>query len=309
MATSACFIGLGNMGNPLAVNLLKNGVKLFVWNRTKEKAEKIIKMGAKALSSPKEAFTKSSIVFSMLSNDQAVQEICEGKNGLLSKIEPGCIHVSMSTISPFLTRSLAAKHHEKGAFFIAAPVFGRPDAAANQKLWICAAGDQKAKQKVGPLLSHLGQKTYDFGEDPGVASAVKLTGNFMILSVIELLAESYSYAKKSGVPVYMLQSFLIDSLFPSPVFQNYGRMILNQEFKPAGFKMSLGLKDVDLLLRSADFLRVPLPIAGLLHDRLLTGLANMRGDLDWSAISLHSFEDAGINNPNSEKGVVLKVRG
>jgi 3-hydroxyisobutyrate dehydrogenase-like beta-hydroxyacid dehydrogenase len=309
MTTSASFIGLGNMGFPIAANLLKNGVKLFVYNRTKEKADRLVKAGAKLLSSPKEAFAKSPIVFSMLSNDQALHEVCEGKNGLLSKAHTGCIHVSLSTVSPFLSRTLTAKHQENGAHYIACPVFGRPDAAAQQKLWLCVAGNNKAKDQVAELLSFIGQKIYDFGNDPGVANAVKLTGNFMILSVIELLSESYSYAKKSGVPIQMLQSFLIDSLFPSPVFQNYGRMIINQDFKPAGFKMSLGLKDMDLLLRSADFLRVPLPLAGLLHDRLLTGLANMRGDLDWSAISLNAFEDSGLNRANSDKNVLVKVRG
>lgn len=291
---SCAFIGLGSMGFPMAQNLLKNGVKLFVYNRSKAKASPLVTQGAELLNSPKEAFERASIVFSMVSNDQALQDITDGNYGLLSHARPDCIHVSMSTISPTLSRSLAAKHEEKGVQYIASPVFGRPDAAQNQKLWICVAGDRTAKQQVIPLLQHLGQKVYDFGEKPEVANAVKLTGNFMILATIELLAEAFAFAEKNDVDLETFYTLITESLFPSPIFQNYGRLILDRNFSPAGFKMSLGLKDIDLFLRTADSLRVPSPIAGLLHDRLMTGLANNREDMDWSAISLTTTEEAGL---------------
>jgi 3-hydroxyisobutyrate dehydrogenase-like beta-hydroxyacid dehydrogenase len=294
MTTTACFIGLGSMGSNMASNLIKNGVKLYVWNRSKEKAAKLVKEGAQLLDSPRDAFDKSQIIFSMVADDHALQEICDGDNGILKNSKPGSIHVSMSTVSPKISRSLAAKHQEKGVAYVAAPVFGRPDAAEQQNLWICAAGDPKAKEQVKPLLLFMGKKVADFGEDHGNANEVKLTGNFLILSLIESLSEAYAFAEKSGVSLPDLHSFFAETLFPSPVFQNYGRLIIDRRFDPAGFKMQLGLKDIDLLLRSAENIRVPLPIAGLLHDRLLAGLANDRGSMDWSAITITELEEAGL---------------
>jgi 3-hydroxyisobutyrate dehydrogenase-like beta-hydroxyacid dehydrogenase len=301
MVDSICFIGLGSMGLPIARNLLKTGTKLFVYNRSKEKAEDLVAQGAELLNSPLEAFERSKIVFSMVSNDQALQTITEGSYGLLKNAHPGCIHISMSTISPTLSRSLAEKHREKGTHYLASPVFGRPDVAEKQKLWICLAGDKGAKKQVLPFLQHVGQKVYDFGEKPEIANAVKLTGNFMILASVELLAEAFAFAEKNGVPLNIFHTMLTESLFPSPVFENYGKIILNQDFFPAGFKMSLGLKDIDLFLRTADSLRVPSPIAGLLHDRLMTGLAHNREDLDWSAIALTSTEEAGLVQAEAHK--------
>lgn len=294
MVARASFIGLGNMGSAMALNLLRNGVKLFVYNRTQEKARDLLAQGAEWLNSPREAFDKAPIAFSMVANDQALQAISEGSEGLLVKAKPGCTHVSMSTISPALSRILAASHQEKGVDYLAAPVFGRPDVAAQHALWICVAGPQKAKQQAEPFLRHLGKKIYDFGDKPENAIAVKLTGNMMILSVIELMAEAFAFAEKSGVSIDAFHSFLTDSLFPSPVFQTYGKLILNSKFTPAGFKMGLGLKDIDLFLRAAESLRVPSPVASLLHDRLMTGLANQREEMDWSAISLTSKEEAGL---------------
>ena len=291
MSQSACFIGLGSMGTPMASNLLKGKVDLHVYNRTQEKTAPLLKLGAKLLNNPSEAFENSSVVFTMLANDHALKEVSDE---LLKNAKPGCIHVSMSTISPKLCQELADKHHERGVYYLASPVFGRPDAAAQQKLWICLAGNAEAKKQVDPLLQFIGQKIYDFGADPHKANVVKVIGNFMILSVIELWSEAFAVSEKSGVDSQMLLDFFTETMFPSPVYKNYGKIILDRHFEPAGFKMELGLKDVDLLLRTAEALRVPLPIAGLLHDRLLSGMAHDREEMDWSAISLSMFEEAGI---------------
>lgn len=295
MSANVGFLGLGNMGFLMARNLLRNGTKVFVYNRSKEKALPLLEEGAELLNFPKEAWTKTSIVFSMVANDQALQALMEGSEGLLTVSKPGCIHVSMSTISPELSRHLAAQHHEKGLKYVAAPVFGRPEAAAQQNLSICMAGDCEAKRLAEPLLQHLGKKIYDFGEEPEKANCVKLAGNFFILAIIELMAEAFSFVKKSHIPVDKFHSCLAESLFPSPVFKNYGRILINQNFTPAGFKMLLGLKDINLFLHEAHALNVPLPIADLLRNRLLTALANNREELDWSAIALSAMEDAGLH--------------
>ncbi len=294
MEYTVAFIGLGAMGLPIATNLLKNQVNLYVYNRTREKMAAITAQGAKELNSPKEAFNKCDIIFSMVTGDQALTDITIGENGILQNARPECIHVSMSTISPKLAQELNEKHAEKEVKYLAAPVFGRPDMAQLAKLYICLAGEGNAKMKIKPLLNYIGQSLYDFGNKPETANAVKLSGNFLILSIVEILAEAFSFAQKSGVEPQDLLTFFIETLFPSPVFKNYGNIIANQQFYPPGFKMNLGLKDIDLLLRTADHLKVPLPVAGILHDRLMTGLANGRENLDWSAIAMTQMEDAGI---------------
>ena len=301
MSNSAAFIGLGNMGSAMAGNLLKHGVKVSVYNRSKDKTAELVNAGAVLLNTPADAFKQADVVFSMLANDQAVQEVTEGSIGLLSNVRPGCVHVSMSTISPALARSLADKHRAKGVAFLSAPVFGRPEAAAQQALWICLSGEREAKQKAEPLLKFIGQKIYDFGDDPGAALAVKLAGNFMILSSIELMAEAFAFVQKSGIDVEKMHNFLSETLFPSPVFKNYGKIIRERKFSPAGFKMTLGLKDIDLFLRTADKLRVALPIAGVLHDRLMNCLAHKREELDWSAIALVAIEEAGLSSSSTTK--------
>ena len=294
MSTNVCFIGLGNMGHPMAESLLKNRVNLFVYNRTKSKADDLLKQGASWLNSPSEAFKHATIVFTMVANDQALIALTEGPNGILANAKPGCIHVSMSTISPKLSRELTAKHQEKGVHYLASPVFGRPDVAAQQNLWICISGNSSAKKQVDPLLHFIGKKVYDFGEEPASANVVKLAGNFLILNTVEMLSEAFTFVEKSGVDPQKVHEFITDSLFPTPVHKTYGQLILSQNFDPAGFKMKLGLKDIDLLLRAAEEVRVPLPSAGLLHDRLLAGLAHNRGEMDWSAIALTELEEAGI---------------
>lgn len=296
MTLNAGFIGLGSMGAPMAMNLVKSGVKLFVFNRTKQKTAKLAEAGAEAVNSPKEILDKTSIVLSMVADDHALQEITEGPGGLLEGDRKGAIHVSMGTVSPKISQRLALKHQEKGISYLSCPVFGRPEAAAQRTLWLCLSGPLQAKKEVEPLLSLLGKKVYDFGEEAATANVLKLAGNFLILSIIESMGEAFAFAEKNGAPVHSFHSFLSETLFSSPIFLNYGRLILSRQFQPAGFKMSLGLKDIDLLLRTADASRVPLPVAGALHDRLMAGLAKDRSDFDWSAIILTEREEAGLES-------------
>ena len=294
MSMQASFIGLGNMGMPMSRNLMKNGVKVYVYNRSKEKADPLINEGAQLLSSPGEAFDKTSIVFSMVANDTAHRDIVEGKNGLLAKAKPGCIHVSMSTISPEISREFALKYKEKGAIYLSAPVFGRPEVAGQQKLWICVSGEPIAKKQIEPFLLKMGQKVFDFGDLPEFANIVKLSGNFMILSTMEMLSEAFAYLEKCGISSETYHNFLSNSLFSSVVVQTYGGVIAHKKFTPPGLTMELGLKDINLFLQSAGAMKVPVPMASLIHDRLLAGIANHRGKMDWSAISLISLEQAGL---------------
>jgi 3-hydroxyisobutyrate dehydrogenase-like beta-hydroxyacid dehydrogenase len=290
METDISFIGLGNMGTPMALNLLKHGLKLSVYNRTRAKAEPLIKAGAQLLEKPSEAFKNSSLVFSMLANDEALSEITEGLDGLLESAHEGCIHVSLSTVAPDTIKRLADQHKKKGAQLITAPVFGRPDVAKRQELWICMAGDEDAKKRVRPFLEMMGKKVYDFGTTPETANFVKISGNFMIVSVIEMLSEAFAVVKNNGINPEQFLSLMTETLFPSPVFQTYGKIISQQAFNPPGFKMKLGLKDLNLFLSSSEELSLDLPLAHVLRERFLTSIKNGHEDLDWSAISLLSQE-------------------
>ncbi len=293
MTLSAGFIGLGYMGTPMAENLMKNGVKLFVYNRTKDKAADLIKKGAEWVGVPRDLFQKTSIVFSMVANDEALLAITLGPGGLLEQGKPGLIHVSMSTVSPDLIRELTTEHQKKGIALLSAPVFGRPEMAQEKKLNICLAGSTEAKKKVSPLLKFMGQKIYDFGESPEKANLIKIAGNFLILSNIEIVSEAFAFIQKNGGNIEDFNTVISEVLFPS-VMGGYGFRIVSRSFEPVGLKMELGLKDIGLLLKSATDAKIPMPIAHLLQCRLLTGLAKNRAHLDWSAISLSSFEDAGM---------------
>ena len=284
------FIGLGNMGLPMALNLLEAGYKLRVYNRTPEKAQPLLEKGADVVDSPAAAAQSSNIVITMLANDAALEAVVLGEQGLLSGLGSDSIHLSMSTIAPATARKLAKQHPH----YVAAPVFGRPDAAAARKLWIALSGESEAKARVRPVLDQLGQGVFDFGEEASAANVVKLTGNFLIISAIEAMAEAFTLAEKNGIDRTQLAELFGQTLFACPIYQNYGRMIAQQTYEPAGFKLSLGLKDVTLALQTARESQMPLPLGSLLHDRLLTMVAQNKGDIDWTGLALKSSEEAGL---------------
>ena len=290
------FIGLGNMGQAMASSLLKAGYTLTVYNRTLHKAEALTAKGARLAHQPSETVTKGGIVISMVANDQALEEIVMSP-GFLERLGPGGIHLSMSTVSPETSRKLAQLHAQHGSIYLAAPVFGRPEAAAAQKLWICLAGPQLARERVQPVLKALGQGIFDFGEDPGAANIVKLCGNFLILSAMEAMAEALTLAEKSGIARSAVSDMLTHTLFSAPIYQIYGKMIAEKRHTPAGFRQTLGLKDLNLVRDVAEHATIPMPFASLLHDRLLAGIAKGRGDMDWSALSLDVLENAGLEIP------------
>ena len=290
------FIGLGNMGQAMASSLLKAGYTLVVYNRTLSKAKALTAKGARLAHQPGEAVPKGGIVITMVANDQALEEIVMSQ-GFLENLGSGGIHLSMSTISPETSRKLAQLHAQHGSYYLAAPVFGRPEAAAAQKLWICLSGPQIAKERVQPVLKALGQGIFDFGEDPGAANIVKLCGNFLILSAMEAMAEALTLAEKNGLDRSSVIDMLTHTMFSTSVYQNYGKMIAEKRHTPAGFRLDLGLKDIDLVRDVAEHSTMPMPLESLLHDRLVEGIARGHGDMDWSAISLEVLEDAGLKAP------------
>lgn len=288
------FIGLGHMGQPIAARLLDEGYRLKVYNRTAEKAAALVERGASHASTPAQAVTPDGLVITMLADDRALEDVVYGPEGILERLGSGGIHLALSTVSPALARQLAVGHGERGAAYVAAPVFGRPDAAAAGKLWVVLGGDEEAKQRVREVLPAFSQGSYDYGEDPGAANIVKLAGNFLIAAAMEAMAEAFTLAEKNGVDRVQLATMLGETLFGCPIYRNYGKAIAEQRYEPPGFNVELGLKDVDLARRMADLGQVPMPLAAVLHDRLLALVANGHGALDWSAMGLGVSRDAGV---------------
>jgi 3-hydroxyisobutyrate dehydrogenase-like beta-hydroxyacid dehydrogenase len=287
------FIGLGNMGQAMARNLIKAGHDVLAYNRTRSKAEELASEGARIVSSPREA-CGGDLLITMLADDAAVEAVVFADGGVLSALGRESIHVSMSTISVALSDRLAEAHGKAGQTYVTAPVFGRPDAAAAAKLFVIAAGAEQAIARCQPLFDAMGQRTFVVGAKPSSANVVKLSGNFLIASMLESLGEAFALVRKSGVDPHRYLEILTNTLFSVPVYKTYGTLIADEQYEPAGFKMSLGLKDVRLALAAADAQTVPMPIASLVRDQFLAGVARGHGDMDWAGLAQLCARNAGL---------------
>jgi len=288
------FIGLGSMGSGIARNLLRAGHNLVVFNRTRSRAEELRHLGAEVAENPGKAASGVEALFTMLADDHALEDCIFGSGRALESLPTGAVHIGASTVSVALSRRLAAAHREKRQHYIAAPVFGRPEAAAAAKLFVVAAGPHDQIGRCQVLFDAIGQKTFVLGDDAATANVVKLTGNFLITTVLESLAESFSLVQKSSVDPQKFLEIMTSTLFGAPVYQNYGAMIANRQFEPVGFKLPLGLKDNRLVLELGEQTAVPLPMASLIRDRFLAAMAQGLSESDWSAISRISFRNAGL---------------
>lgn len=289
------FIGLGNMGRGMAASLITAGHRLTVYNRSPDKAEALVEQGATAARTVAEA-SHAEVVFTMLSDDRAVEAVVFGEDGVVASLAAGATHVSSSTISVALSERLAGAHADAGQRYAAAPVFGRPDAAAAAKLFVIAAGAPQVLQPLSALFDAIGQRTFVVSDQPHTANLVKLSGNFLLAAAIESVGEAVALVAKAGVDRQQYVDILTSTLFTAPAYATYGGLIARQEFEPAGFAASLGLKDVRLVLAAAEQLEVPLPVASVLRDRLLTLVATGGGHLDWSALATLAARDAGSSD-------------
>ncbi|MEP9369589.1 NAD(P)-dependent oxidoreductase [Xanthobacter sp. VNH20] len=286
------FIGLGRMGEAMAANLLKAGHEVSVYNRSPAKADALVAAGAARAASIAEA-CQGEAVLTMLADDKAVEHVVLGDGAVLESLPMGALHISHSTISVALSERLAKAHAKAGQDYVAAPVFGRPEAAAAAKLFVVAAGAPEALARCVPLFEAMGQRTFVLSEQPEAANVVKLSGNLLIASVIEALGEAMALVGKAGIDKSEYLELLTSTLFGAPVYRTYGALIAEERFSPAGFAAPLGLKDVSLALAAGEALRVPLPLASLLRDRFLSLLAQGGEDLDWSAVGGLALRDSG----------------
>ncbi len=288
------FIGLGKMGAAIAANLLKAGHQVTVWNRSPDKAKPLVDAGAQRAGTAREAAAGRDAVISMLADDAALNSILQGDSGMLAGLSRGALHISMSTIAVATAKGLAEAHRGRGERLVCAPVFGRPQAASAAKLFFVAAGDPADLAAAQPVFEAAGQRVFGVGADPSAACLIKLCGNFMILSAVESLAEAMTLAEKGGVPKTQLLEVITGSLFDAPAYHNYGKLLVEGRFKPAGFTAPLGLKDMRLVGQAAETLRVPMPLLGVLREHLLQTIAIEGDEVDWSAIGLTVAKNAGI---------------
>jgi 3-hydroxyisobutyrate dehydrogenase-like beta-hydroxyacid dehydrogenase len=286
------FLGLGQMGSGMAANLIKAGHEVTVYNRSPGKAEALRAQGAAEAKTPAAASTGDA-VFTMVADDKALEALSFGENGVIAGLGKNAIHISASTISVALSEKLTEAHAQAGQRFVAAPVFGRPDAAAAGKLFVVAAGPEATLAACAPLFEAIGQRTFILGDKPAAANLVKLSGNFLIASVIETLGEAMALVGKAGVDLHAYLDMLTSTLFAAPVYKTYGNLIAGNKFEPAGFAAPLGQKDIRLTLAAAENLNVPMPVASLLRDRFLTLIANGGENSDWSAIGKLAAKDSG----------------
>src|SRR5882757_1400374 len=286
------FIGLGRMGAAMAANLIRAGHDVTGFNRSPGKSSALIELGAQEATNLAGTCGGDAVI-TMLADDGAASDIALGEGGLVAHLPKGAIHLSMSTISVELSKRLAQAHTQAGQRYLAAPVFGRPDMAAAGKLFIVAAGDPAAIEACRPLFGAIGQKTIPIGTEPAAANLVKLSGNFLMASAIEALGEAIALVGKAGIDRRAYVDLLTSTVFNVPVYKTYGNLIAQSQFEPAAFAAPLGYKDIRLALAAAESLRVPMPLASLLHDRFLRLFAEGGEKLDWSAIGGLATQDAG----------------
>jgi 3-hydroxyisobutyrate dehydrogenase-like beta-hydroxyacid dehydrogenase len=289
----AGLIGLGGMGTGLAKSLLRAGHRLTVFNRTRSRAEALQANGAIVGATVAET-CRSGIVLTMVADDSALESQVFGDGGILASLPRGGVHISCSTISIALSDRLTAAHSGAGQEFVSCPVFGRPEAAEAGRLAVVAAGPAQVVNRCKPLFESFGPKLLVVGEKPSLANVVKLSGNFLIASVLESLSEALAFARKSGVDPAVLTDFLTSTLFDAPVYKIYGGLIVAGNYDNVGFALPLGLKDIRLVMQAAESQSVPMPIASVIRDRFLTAMARGNANKDWSALGLIAMEDAGI---------------
>lgn len=275
-------LGIGNMGRAIALRLLREGHDVVVWNRTAERSRPLASQGAEVADKPEDV-GREPLVLSMLSDDRAVEEVLVKRPLPLG---PESVHISSSTISVGLAQRLTEMHRSRNETHVGAPVLGRPPAAEAGQLVILAAGHERALERCRTLFEAIGQRTYMAGTDPWKAHLAKLAANFLLASTVESLAEVAALLNRGGVDRRSFLEVMTETAFACPIYKIYADLIANERYRPAGFRMPLGLKDLELVLDAASRFGASVPLAELVRDGLRQGIAEGYGELDWSALAL-----------------------
>lgn len=288
------FIGLGKMGQGMTRRILGGGHTLTVYNRTREKAADLAGAGAAIASSIGDLARTSDVVVTMVSDDTAVKDVTLAPGGVRESLRPGAIHLCMGTHSVAAIQALAAAHAEARQRLVCAPVLGRPDAAAAGQLGIVAAGPADAVKECEPLFQVLGRRTFEAGTTHEGAAAIKLSNNFVLGAAIEAMAEAFSLVRKYDVVPQVLFDVMTDALFAAPAYKIYGKIMVDESYDKAGFMAVQGLKDLNLVLAAADQVRVPMPSANNVRDRLLGAIAHGDGQKDWAVMAREQARASGL---------------
>jgi 3-hydroxyisobutyrate dehydrogenase-like beta-hydroxyacid dehydrogenase len=283
------FIGLGSLGTPIAENILERGHRLIVYNRTDSKTIALKKQGATVAGSVQSLAEQSEIIFSIVSDDVALKSVVQSADGILAGAKKGSVHISMSTILPATAKELHDLHQKNQMHYLAAPVFGRPEAARARKLNFAISGEEGIRKASESILRDAGAAgIWEFGDAPDAANKIKLCGNFMIAAAIEAMGETISLARESGIDPGTMWEMFTKTMFTAPIYINYGKIILDKKFEPAAFTAKLGLKDLKLVLEHASGVRQPLPLGDLLRNNLEALVETGKENMDWSAMFLAS---------------------
>jgi 3-hydroxyisobutyrate dehydrogenase-like beta-hydroxyacid dehydrogenase len=293
-ATTVACIGLGRMGAGIASNIQRAGFTLRVYNRTAAKMQPFVDGGATAAESPKDAATGADVVVTNLMDDASVLDAVTGTDGILAGLRPGGVHVDSTTISPRCARRVAELHDEHGSRFVAGPVLGRPDVAAKGELRTFLGGEAEAIEECRPVVDAYTSLAIGLGEDPGVASSMKLAVNYMLTASVDLMGQVFAFGEKSGISPDVL-NLVMKTFFGQPALQEYAQRIRDRNFGDPGFTLSGELKDVELILEASGDIRAPLPFGSIVRDKLLTAAARGMEDLDWAVISEISRAQAGLD--------------
>jgi 3-hydroxyisobutyrate dehydrogenase-like beta-hydroxyacid dehydrogenase len=292
------FIGLGRMGTAMATNLVAAGFKVRAYVRQPARAAELTALGLIPTSNIRDLFG-CGIVATMVTDDQAVRDIFFGNqklgvDGFAAGLMPGAIHLSMSTIGPATAAELATQHVQLGLGYVAAPVLGNPEAAAARELFIMAAGAAIDVERCRPVLDALGRQTFVIGSDPAAANLVKLAGNMLTATSLEMLGEIVALLRKRNIDPELVLGIFTATMFGSRVHKIYGEKIVHEQYTPSNFVLPLALKDVRLALAEAEAAGVPMPSVNVVRDRLVAGIARGHENLDWSALGLIAAEEAGL---------------
>ena len=300
------FIGLGTMGEPMARNLIRAGHRLTVYNRTRQRADALGSEGARVADTPADAAADAEVLITMLADDRAARSVLLGagpeQTSAIDALAPEAIHMSASTIGVECSKDLEREHRVRSQGYVAAPVIGRAEAARDKALWIIAAGEPGSIERCRPLMEALGRGITVVGEEPWKANLTKIAVNFMLATVLESFGEAYAMLEKSGLDPHSFLDVVNNGAFRSPVYANYGGMIADRKYEPAGFALKLGLKDAELALEAAAAVHAPLPFASVLRDHYLQALANGHGELDWSAVAEVARHNAGVGRTQKADG-------
>ncbi len=284
-------LGLGQMGAPIARNLVARGFAVRVWNRDAAKSASV--PGAVACATVPDAVVGADVAVTMLADDAALRDVTLDAGGVLDTLPPGAVHLGMSTVSLAIVRELVEAHAARGQQYIAAPVFGRPDAAAAAKLFVVPGGPAETLERLAPIFAAVGQATFPMAT-PEQAALAKLAGNFMIAGTLEMLSEALAFGEKGGIDPEQLLGLLTGTIFGSPVVHRYGGMIARTEFEPAGFALRLGLKDINLVLAAGQQLGLPMPVASVVQQHLVDAVGKGRGEIDIAGVATVVREAAGL---------------